>query len=122
MRIIDLFNKIANGEEVPKKIKIGDEELYFSDFKNTYVFETGGSLNWSYYVSSKSLNDEVEIIEDYNKLIPKHLSNEFIQSLNNGGLTPNNIKCIAHKINEVINYIQHIEGKNNWGGNLKEKK
>jgi hypothetical protein len=63
MKLIDLLNKIAKGEEVPKKIKIEDDELYFSEYKNTYVFEDGGDLNWCYYVTHKILNTEVEIIE-----------------------------------------------------------
>ena len=44
-----------------------------------------------------------EIVE-----IPKHLSNEFIQDLD-GIISDNDIKCIAHKINEIINYLQYKE-------------
>lgn len=69
IKIIDLLNKIANGEEVPKKIKYRgeiaeyDEELfdYWIEnlFKNTgYLFE-GIFVNYG-----NKLNDEVEIIEE----------------------------------------------------------
>ena len=63
---------------------------------------------------SQQLNYEVEIIgEDKEIEIPKHIPNEFIQSLNDG-LCPNDIKCIAHKVNELINYLQHTnKGENN---------
>ena len=40
-------------------------------------------------------------------LIPKHLPNEFIQQIDKC-ITHQDIKCIAHKVNEVINYLQHI--------------
>lgn len=40
-------------------------------------------------------------------LMPKHLSNEFIQQIDKC-ITHQDIKCIAHKVNEVINYLQHI--------------
>lgn len=56
------------------------------------------------------LYDEVEIIGEGKKidnLMPKHLSNEFIQQIDKC-ITHQDIKCIAHKVNEVINYLQHI--------------
>lgn len=64
MKIIDLFNKIAKGEEVPKRIKYKDE-IYFYD---NYLKEYGhGSEGWMTYLSDDFnigtiLNDEVEVI------------------------------------------------------------
>ena len=83
MKVIDLLKKIANGEEVPKKIKIRIEV-------------------------------EVEVIEEDKKIeIPKHIPNEVIQDLDRA-ICPANVKCIAHKVNELINYLQHInKGENN---------
>lgn len=56
-----------------------------------------------------------DIIKDIGNLkeskkveIPKHLSNEFIQDLD-GIISDNDIKCIAHKVNEIINYLQYKE-------------
>ena len=40
-------------------------------------------------------------------LMPKHLSSKFIQQLDKC-MTNQDIKCIAHKINEIVNYLQHI--------------
>lgn len=73
MRIIDLLNKIANGEEVPKKIKYKgvirtycdkDKDYYNSDinedmylFYNTLKSNTGAEFQ-------NALNDKVEIIEE----------------------------------------------------------
>lgn len=108
MKIIDLLNKIANGEEVPKKI------IYLCD-----IYELHTIIEFTYYkngttpllISTNSLNDEVEIIEEPKKVeVPKHLSNDFIQHLYT--LTcEDDMKCIAHKINEIINYLQHKEKK-----------
>ena len=56
MKVIDLLNKIANGEEVPKKIKLEEfecsfEEDEYRDFVNgLYLYDR--------------LNDEIEIIEE----------------------------------------------------------
>ena len=74
MKVIDLLNKIANGEETPKKIKYNNiiykyNEQY--DYKN--------ELQINYYSVNKgedffnevycySLNDKVEIIEEDKKI------------------------------------------------------
>lgn len=118
MKLIDLLNKIAKGEEVPKKIKIGDDELYFSKYKNTYVFEDGGDLNWCYYVTHKILNNEVEILEEK----PKHIEELDIVPLDveYAGLssteraTRSNVNEIHKKVDELskaVNYLLDKEEK-----------
>ena len=63
MKVIDLLNKIANGEEIPKKIKydslIWEEEL-LKDYKNKelgYLFDKYMCFN------EETLNNEVEILD-----------------------------------------------------------
>ncbi|MBQ9607812.1 MAG: HNH endonuclease [Lachnospiraceae bacterium] len=72
MKIIDLLNKIANGEEVPEKIKYENEKFVFSDKTHQYyVGDNSNDIN-TYYDNSfkkrlynfKQLNNEVEIIDD----------------------------------------------------------
>ena len=60
MKIIDLLNKIANGEEVPKKIRIGLETYKFCNGCGVYEDECERDLVIRYNM----LNDEVEIIEE----------------------------------------------------------
>jgi hypothetical protein len=72
MKVIDLLNKIANGEEVPKKIKC-DGVIYNYEFQNTI---TGAyeyrSQNYNCLMNNMAghlyltdiLNNEVEIIEE----------------------------------------------------------
>ena len=73
MKIIDLLNKIADGEKVPKKIKYGEyyyglEKKYNDDWEEYeygYKTYTGGYLNiWR----ENALNEEVEIIEEDKKI------------------------------------------------------
>ena len=53
------------------------------------------------------LNGEVEVIGENKEIeIPKHIPNEVIQDLDRA-ICPANVKCIAHKVNELINYLQH---------------
>lgn len=66
MKIIDLLNKIANGEEVPKKIIFKNELYILKKWENIeetdYYCESIGNLLGDIYLTS--LNEEVEIIED----------------------------------------------------------
>ena len=64
MKVIDLLNKIANGEEVPKKIKIGAYTFKF--YSNQYSIKDIYNCIERYdtYLSSFNLNREVEIIEE----------------------------------------------------------
>ena len=130
MKIIDLLNKIANGEEVPKKIKTRITTYIYDEFAKDYVEESQedvlkretritNDIFYEYYLFrklgsgrylciSQQLNYEVEIIEEPKKIeIPKHIPNELIQDLDRA-ICPANVKCIAHKVNELINYLQHI--------------
>jgi tRNA U34 5-carboxymethylaminomethyl modifying enzyme MnmG/GidA len=107
MRVIDLLNKIAKGEEVPKKIRFDGVDYFIVNemYPYTYKDYNGNEIedNFTRYIIH-SLNDEIEILEEVeDKLIPEHISNEFIQSLDK-----EMIKHIAHKVNEIINYLQHI--------------
>ncbi len=75
MRIIDLLNKIANGEEVPKKIKyqfktfeLNEEYRYIRVDKVEYDY---GLKTLMDYVLECDLNYEVEIIEE-EKAIKKY--------------------------------------------------
>lgn len=63
IKIIDLFNKIANDEEVPKKIKyFGEIYEYSEDMK--FYYQNGFSMYRDFFTEGNCLNDEVEIIEE----------------------------------------------------------
>ena len=74
MKVIDLLNKIANGEEVPKEIKASRMTWYyekgFSQYKNSNCQELIKYLNGHYsnfatgLTYKAILNYEVEIIEE----------------------------------------------------------
>lgn len=60
MKIIDILNKIANGEEVPKKI-LYDNKIYIYDTDDYYDNESYGLFDSE--VIQNILNDKVEILE-----------------------------------------------------------
>ena len=69
IKIIDLLNKMANGEELPKLIKWRGVKFYLTN-KNDYddyVNDNGCSLfrhDTEFYTSLDLLNDEVEILDE----------------------------------------------------------
>ena len=104
MKVIDLLNKIANGEEVPEKIKYKNAIFTIREDKDDYVCENGWFTDSYDYLE---LNDEVEIIEEPQEhKIPEKL--EFGRSIENGKeiLTVPSEKMIIIKINEIIDYLE----------------
>lgn len=107
MKIIDLLNKIANGEEVPERIKIGTHIFTRFDYSKgdgTYIssYQSDDGLYFIQdYSYPQDLNKEVEIIED--KKIEK------IDELNNES---DEFKVLRKKVNEIIDEIIKLkEGK-----------
>ena len=67
MKIIDLLNKIAYGEKVPEKIRFMDVEYYyFKPTGNYWNDEIDDGLMAR--IDGINFNDEVEIIEEDNKI------------------------------------------------------
>lgn len=102
MKIIDLLNKIANEAEVPKKIKYEGEIYEFN--KNIHGYWGGKNkdcframVNWRY------LNNEVEILEEDNKI-------EKLELIENGDLVeiPGS-KDLMNKINELIDEVNKLK-------------
>ena len=63
MKIIDLLNRIAKGEEVPNKIKYLDEIYEYSN-NDKFYYQNGFSMYRDFYSEGNCLNDEIEIIEE----------------------------------------------------------
>lgn len=72
MRVIDLLNKIANGEEVPERIKYDTKEMKYDHNKQDYLgYYSNGNGEWLFqYLFDRCrntehfINDEVEVIEE----------------------------------------------------------
>ena len=68
MKVIDLLNKIANGEEVPKKIKYEKDTYIHIDNYCYYCEDTNLILSDRIFAEYSKLNDEIEIIEEPKKI------------------------------------------------------
>ena len=109
MKVIDLLNKIANGEEIKAKLKfkLGDIIINYYGMNNysrtpeydiAYIDKGCTTHNFTLGTLIKSLNDEVEIIEE--KKIPEKLNDDEYEYN-----TTNEI-LFKLKINEIIDYLQ----------------
>ena len=111
MKIIDLLNKIAKDEEVPK-IKYDNYILIYNKDEKRFVDEN--RLNSFYEIDFFELNDEIEIIEEEKK-IPEKLeieqdtpsSNYYIRNENGTkcALTKHS-KMIIETLNQLIDYLK----------------
>lgn len=70
IKIIDLLNKIANGEEVPKKIDYNGEIFIYNETLKRYVHEINKYSDSStyclggYFALDMSLDHEVKVLEE----------------------------------------------------------
>ena len=111
MKIIDLLNKIANDEEIPKKIKFENDIYEYENKECGYVREENGI----YYmfmneIGNWYLNDEVEILEEEKK-IPEKLATWFSVEIigkveDNIEYENYNFETMYEKINEIIDYLK----------------
>lgn len=113
IKIIDLLNKISNDEEVPEKIKINNViyeyrgYMYCTENANYQDIEDYLFGKWNFNI----LNDEVEIIEEPKK-IEKITVREKTLGFPSGEWTARNMdKAFAIKINELIDEINNLKGK-----------
>ena len=102
MKVIDLLNKIANGEEVPKKIKYCGVDYYWtnSTYENSEADEV---LFWFDVYSEEHLNDEIEIIEEDKKIEKLDLIYDYTPYMQ--------FRVLANKINEIIDYLNKRSGE-----------
>jgi len=116
MKIIDLLNKIANGEEVPRKIQIGCEILTLDDNKENYSYDKNDEYYGDKLIHWFDLNEEVKILEEEKKIPEKlpYYSLEKIQKAKNKdewreeriSLLEKRIDDYHNKINEIIDYLK----------------
>ena len=102
IKIIDLLNKIANSEEVPKRIKYCGNIYEYND---EFYYMNGYSLYRDFYTEGNCLNYEVEIIEE-NKKIEKLDIDKMLQ-IKKWKRDKNAWK----KINELIDEVNKLKEK-----------
>ena len=120
MKLINVLNKMANDELPDGTLIRAKKGLYWAEIKVRKEDNDSERKIKNEYILKMmdivGLNGEVEVIvEDKEIEIPKHIPNEVIQDLDRA-ICPANVKCIAHKVNELINYLQYTNkgDSNKW--------
>ena len=116
MKIIDLLNKIANGENVPKKIKYCYQVYKVADVGEDYYNYENNCWFFKDKFDVSVINDEIDLIEDDKKEIAKiDLYKDMYYHPTLGGeyLTPPTEyeMAISRKINEIIEVINNEHNK-----------
>lgn len=130
IRVIDLLNKIAKGEEAPKKIKY-DGDIYFLESDEIFEFFTYKTIDYNKFNTDGErlgkalfldncymhLYDEVEIIEEDKKIekIEKYEDLDGHYFLNNRDkkiyIGCDEIDFMVDKFNELIDEINNLKEK-----------
>lgn len=113
IKVIDLLNKIANGEEVPKKIiyKGKVREFVYEDKDYTCISDTDYYLFHDTLAEGTGdkmvteLNDEVEIIEEVPKKIEQIGKSYNIRKIQSESQT------YYYDMNQLIDMVQDIYDK-----------
>ena len=118
IKVIDLLDKIANGEEVPKKIKYkGDILKYDEDIKDYMGISKTGSGSFFNYLfvnnaTDKFNNDEVEIIEESEQEIDIQAIEEIIDyRTSEDDLYNDNFGDFKSTINELVQAVKQLDRK-----------
>ena len=110
IKIIDLLNKIANDEEVPKKIKWQGQIYEYSSVERFY-YQNSWSMYRDFYTEGNCLNDEVEILNEAKEdKIQKiyHCETSLTQNEVEIFITEN-LNQMVDKINELIDAVNELK-------------
>ena len=117
IKVIELLNKISNGEEMPKEIKFDNEVFVYIDKWEQYVTKEEEipllRRIWDYNYSG--LNEEVEILEDNTEEIDE-LKYDVVDENGKGWYK---LDTIADKVTELIKAVNQIRKdlKDEWWWN-----
>ena len=109
MKIIDLLNKIANGEEVPKHIHIRDVDSYTwqKDVKAYWSDKDENNLLSDLDLSSTDLKEDIEILEEEKKMPEKLELPSFVEFKT---MSPEARYVVTAKeydvLNDIIDYLK----------------
>lgn len=113
IKVIDLLNMIAKGEEVPRRIKyLGYEYCLFDS--NSYSYIRNDKTRFFSTIMFKELNNEVIVIEDKPKEIEKigmHFSFGYIDTDNRKLVfseLDKNLNLFGNKIDEIIDKVNEM--------------
>ena len=124
IRVIDLLNKIADREELPKKILILDEVYYLiNDEDGNIVYsQLKDRREWEAFIDHKLnitkclhedviiLDDETEIIEEQEEIDIQKITDIKDVFIDNAACGED-VKYLARKYNEILKWAKQLDKK-----------
>ena len=113
IKVIDLLNKMANGEEVPKRIKYNYETFKWDNIEKKYYKDRKDEDYIYISFDTYALNDTVEIIEEEPEIDIQEIKQIRTIEVVKDDLNirhPTNLE-LAHKINELVKAVNQINNK-----------
>ena len=108
IKLIELLNKIVNGEDLPKRIKIQEYVFELSKDYEHYYYNEDVEITHLINHNFSNLNEEVEILEDNTEEI------EELKPVEDGITYRYEWSEIPNKINELVKAVNSIrKDKNN---------
>ena len=103
MKVIDLFKKIENGENIPHKIKVYKEVFEWDSLEHYYRRSNGDDLLelCTIFNTNELLNMEVELIEDETDI-------DSIEELKSVTNNIDGTVCIMNKINQLVQAVKQL--------------
>ena len=112
IKIIDLLNKIANGEDVPKKIKFRDDIYEFDIVVKHYNgVNSQEPLLWQY--NGLILTNIAEIIEEEPEIDIQSYKELLLDQLREKEHTNADIYMLGVQINALIKAVKKLDNKIN---------
>ncbi len=118
IKVIELLNKIANNEQMPKKVKFGDDILSYDvdveDYMGISKTGSGSFFNYLFVNNATSLfiNEEVEILEDEEKINIQEIELAGLKSFVDADGKIDNVN-LAYKYNELVLAVKQLDKKIN---------
>lgn len=118
IRVIDLLNKIANGEEIPKKIKVKDYIFIWKVSDNGTGYYNVKEDAWCYWLEDyvslddlEDLNTEIEIIEEEPEIDIQGIKDlEYVEDYE---ADKTDIRLNRDKIRELIRAVKKLDNQIN---------
>ena len=109
IKLIELLNKIVNGEDLPKRIKIQEYVFELSKDYEHYYYNEDVEITHLINHNFSNLNEEVEILEDNTEEI------EELKPVEDGITYRDEWSEIPNKINELVKAVNKLRKENNNG-------
>lgn len=112
--VIQLLNRTANGEEVPKKVQYNEKEYFYHDYSKNYYYINDNEESLFDDTIAFCANNEVEILEDNTEELEeldiiKEDSYNILSREEKVKQLKSYIENNRDKINEIIRYIKRKE-------------